>query len=91
MVTTFIKIVFGLVIMVPPILCYIIARIDNRNPRRWFLYGLVFGIIAIIYLVFYTKEGDQDKIEPRVMAMLCILMLLMLFGLYQTFFGLALK
>lgn len=91
MTTTFIKIVFGLVIIIPPIICFIIARTNNRNQWRWFLYGLVFGIFAIIYLIFYTKEGEQDKIQPRVMALLCILMILMLFSLYETLFGLVLK
>lgn len=91
MTTTFIKIVFGLVIITPPIVCFIIARANNRNQWRWFLYGLVFGIFAIIYLIFYTKEGGQDKIRPSVMALLCIFMILMLFSLYETFFGLVLK
>jgi uncharacterized membrane protein len=87
MVTTSIMLVFALAILTPPILCHIIARIDNRKSIRWFLYGLFFGIFALIYLLFYTYEGDEDRINPRVMGLLCILMLLMLIALYKTFFG----
>lgn len=81
-------IIFGSAILLPPILCFIIAGVDNRNQTRWFLYGLLFGIFAVIYLVFYTKKGDSDKIRPRVMVLLGILVFFMLFSLYETFFGL---
>jgi hypothetical protein len=84
MVTKLIIVVFGLAILTPPIICYAIARIENRNAGRWFWYGLFFGIFAVIYLVFYAKEDAEDKIRPRIMALLGILMLLMIFALYQT-------
>ena len=86
MVSNFIFILFFFIILTPPVLCYVIARNDDRNSLRWFWYGLFFGIFATIYLVFYTKEGDQDKIEPRVMVLLCIFMLLILYSLYETIF-----
>lgn len=76
-----------LVIIGPAVLCYSIAETENRNSKRWFIYGLIFNIYAVIYLVFYAKEGDGDKIKPTVMFLLVVLLILMAFGLYQTFYG----
>jgi len=91
MVSGYIIIIFCLAVLIPPLLCLIIARNDNRDQKRWFLYGLFFGIFALIYLVFYTKKGDNDKIEPKVMILLGVFVLLMLISLYETFFGILVK
>ena len=80
-------IIMGLALFTPPILCHIIARIENRNSIRWFLYGLFFGVFAVIYLVFYVRENAEDRIEFRVMVLLIIFWSVGLLGLYHTFIG----
>jgi len=85
------KIIFIGAVLLPPLLCFIIAKLDSRNSLRWLLYGLFFGIFAVIYLVFYTKKDDNDKIAPRVMVLLGILMILMVISVYETFFGLLVR
>lgn len=79
--------IMGLAIFGPAMLCFIIARNENRNTRRWLIYGLFFGVFALIYLVFYAKEIDEDKIETRVMLLLGIFMIVSFIGLYHTFIG----
>ena len=69
------KIIFIGAVLLPPLLCFIIAKLDSRNSIRWLLYGLFFGIFAVIYLVFYTKKDDNDKIAPRFMVFLGIFMI----------------
>lgn len=85
------KLIFAGAVLLPPLICYVISKIEGRNTTRWLLYGVFFGIFAIIYLVFYTKKGDQDRISPGVMVLLGIFMALMLISVYETFFGLILK
>jgi hypothetical protein len=85
------KIIFIGAVLLPPLLCFIIAKLDSRNSIRWLLYGLFFGIFAVIYLVFYTKKDDNDKIAPRAMVLLGILMTLMAISVYETFFGLLVR
>ena len=75
-------------ILIPPLICYCISKIENRNTRRWSLYGLFFGIFAVIYLVFYIKKDDDDKIAPRAMVLLGIFMVLMILSVFETIFGL---
>ena len=90
MLSGYITVCFIVAIIFPPILCSVLAAIDKRNKIRWFFYGLFFGIFAIIYLVFYTKRGDNDKIAPRTLVLLGCLMALMLLSIYEAFFGLLL-
>ena len=85
------ELIFAGAILLPPFICYVIAKIEGRSTTRWLLYGLFFGIFAVIYLVFYTKKGDQDRISLRVMVLLGIFMAVMLIAVYETFFGLLLK
>ena len=86
-VTLFTNMLFILVIVTPPLLCYLIAKVDGRSSMRWFWYGLFFGIYAVLYLVFYTKDGDEDRIPVRMLILLVIMTLLMAVGIYQTFFS----
>jgi len=81
-------VILGFALLIPPVLCYAIAKSENRNYKRWFFYGLFFGIFAVIYLVFYLKEDTEDKIEFRIMILLVIFTLIVLISLYDTFFGL---
>lgn len=85
------KIIFFGAVFLPPLLCIIIAKLEGRSLIRWFLYGLFFGIFAVIYLVFYTKKGDNDRLAPRAMILLAIFMILMAVSVYETFFGLLIK
>lgn len=77
--------IIGLAILSPPFICYIIARNENRHTIRWLFYGLIFGVFAIFYLVFYAKKKNQDKIEHRTMFLLAIFMFVGLLGLYITY------
>lgn len=87
----FSKLIFTGAILIPPLICYVFSKMEGRNTARWLIYGLFFGIFAVIYLVFYAKKGDQDKIPQRVMVLLGIFMFLMIIGVYETFFGLLLQ
>ena len=87
-VSTAITVVFVSAISTPPLLCVGIASIKNRDITKWAIYGLFFGIYAVIYILFYTEEGDGDRIKPKVLVLLVVLWGLFLIAIYETFFGL---
>ena len=78
---------FGLAVLLPAVLCAVIARNEGRNTLRWTIYGLFLGVFAIIYLVFYAKSSETDKIPFRILLLGGIMLALLLVGLYQTLNG----
>jgi hypothetical protein len=80
---------YALVILTPPIVCYYIAQKEGRSSARWFLYGLFFGIFGLIYLIFYAKAGDQDKMPLRMLLFLSLFLIssvLFVIHVYSTIY-----
>lgn len=42
-------------------ICYYIAKFQNRNSNIAILSGLVFGIIAVIVYLFLDENKDSDQ------------------------------
>ncbi|MFC2084937.1 hypothetical protein ACFLS9_07770 [Bacteroidota bacterium] len=45
--------------------CLFIAREKNRDPRVWFLLGLLFSVLALITLVGAPAKEKEEFIEPE--------------------------
>lgn len=69
------------VALIPAMLCFIVAKHKKRNSKKWLLYGFIFNIYALLYLVFYLKPEDQDELPARVFILLIILIIISLSGL----------
>ena len=80
------KLIFFGAVLIPPLICYVISKIEDRSTIRWSLYGLFFGVFAVIYLMFYAKPGDKDRMPLRMMILLGLISAIMFVSIFEPFF-----